>query len=297
MILNTANLASLFTGYKANFQSAFMQATPDWPTVATEVPSSTETNLYAWLGQFPRLREWLGDRIVKNISTSNYSVTNKQFEATVGVPIPKIKDDTYGVFAPLMSEMGYAAKLHPDEILFAMLLAGHTGLCYDGQGFFDTDHPVVVSGAVTTSSNYDATGGGNMWCLMDTKRPIKPLIYQNREPYNFQTFTQPGSEHVFKRNEYLYGVDARMAGAYGLWQLAYASLNTLNATNFDAAVTAMMSFKSDEDRPLGIRPNLLVVGPSNRAAARSLIETQFTSTGASNPNYKEVDVLVSPYFV
>lgn len=296
MILNAANLSTLFTGYKANFQSAFAQAMPEWPKIATEVPSSTEQNLYAWLGQFPRMREWLGDRVIKNVATSNYTVINKQFEATVGVPVNKVKDDTYGVFSPLMSEMGYGAKLHPDEVLFALLAAGASNLCYDGQYFFDTDHPVVVSGSATTASNYDATGGGALWCLLDTKRPLKPMVYQNREPYNFMALTSTESENVVMRKEYLYGVDGRMAGAFGLWQLAYGSLNILNGTNFDAAVTAMMGFKSDEDRPLGVRPNLLVCGPSNRAAARNLILKEFLAGGENNPNFKEVDILVSPYF-
>jgi len=57
----------------------------------------------------------------------------------------------------------------------------------------------------------------------------------------------------------------------------------------------MMSLKSDEGRPLGIRPNLLLCGPSNRAAARSLIDTEKLASGADNPNFKEVEVLVTPY--
>lgn len=295
MIINTASLGALFTAYSAAFKNAFDRAQSDWDKVATLVPSATESNLYAFLGQFPKLREWLGDRIIKNMAVHNYTVTNKAFEATVGVPRPKIEDDVYGVFTPLMEEMGYAARLHPDEIIFALLALGASQLCYDGQFFFDTDHPVVVNGAVTNVSNYDANGAGSLWCLMDTRRPLKPLIFQKRQDYKFQAFNQMTDEHVFKRNEFLYGVDARVNAGFGLWQLAYGSLNTLNNTNFDAYVTAMMGLKSDEGKPLGIRPNLLVCGPSNRAAARALIETQFLAGGATNPNYQEVQVLVTPF--
>jgi phage major head subunit gpT-like protein len=168
-------------------------------------------------------------------------------------------------------------------------------LCYDGQFFFDTDHPVIADGVATTKDNYDATGAGNLWVLMDTRRPLKPLIFQKRKDYNFQSFNKPTDEHVFMKNEYLYGVDARANAGFGLWQLAYGSLNTLNSTNFDAYVTKMMQLRSDEDKPLGIRPNLLVCGPSNRAAARALIETQFLAGGANNPNFQEVEVLVTPF--
>lgn len=299
MIINVANLATLFQSYKALFQNAFKGADTAWSKVATLVPSSTETNLYAFLGQFPRLREWVGDRIIKNMAVHDYSVKNKQFESTVGVPAPKIEDDTFGVFGPLMAEMGFAAKTHPDEVVFELLKLGASELAYDGQFFFDTDHPVITDGAEVSTSNYDSSSGGpgSLWILMDTKRPLKPMLFQKRKDYKFQTFKSPNDEHVFRRNEFLFGVDARVNAGFGLWQMAHGSLNTLDATNFDLYVTAMMQLTSDEGRPLGIRPNLLVCGPSRRAAARSLIETQMLASGASNPNFKEVEVLVTPYLV
>jgi phage major head subunit gpT-like protein len=295
MILNAASLATLFTAYSAAFKDAFNRATPDWEKIATLIPSSSEQNLYAFLGQFPKMREWLGDRQYKNMAAHSYSIVNKQFESTVAVPRNKIMDDQYGVFTPMMQEMGYAAKMHPDEVVFGMAAAGASTLCYDGQFFFDTDHPVIEEGAATTKSNYDSTGGGALWMLLDTRRPLKPFIFQKREDYKFQAFNQPSDEHVFKRNEFLYGVDARVNAGFGLWQLAYGSLNDLDATNFDAYVTAMMQLKSDEDKPLGIRPNLLVCGPSRRAEARALLDTLLIGGGNTNPNYKEVEVLVTPY--
>jgi phage major head subunit gpT-like protein len=295
MIINTAGLASLRKSFSAAFQNAFATAPSQWAKVATLIVSNTESNLYAFLGQFPKLREWLGDRQVKNLAASNYTLTNKAFEATVAVNRTTIEDDTYGVYAPIMQEMGYSAGLHPDEGVFAALAAGASSLCYDGQYFFDTDHPVVVSGASTTASNYDSTGGGNLWVLMDTKRPLKPLIYQKRKEYVFKAFQSENDENVFMRNEFLYGVDGRGAFGYGLWQLAYGSLNTLNATNVQAYAATMMARKSDEDKPLNIMPNLCVVGPSNWAAARALFLVPTLSDGSANPNFGLCEVLVTPY--
>ncbi len=295
MIINTANLASLMLAYKASFQGAFAGTENTWDKIATLVPSTTGSNLYAFLGQFPKLREWIGDRVIKNMAAHDYTLVNKTFESTVSVPVDTIEDDQYGVFSPLFAEMGYAAKIHPDEIVYALLALGASSLCYDGQFFFDTDHPVIAEGVATTKDNYDATAVGGLWVLMDTRRPLKPLIFQKRKDYNFQAFNKPDDDNVFMRNEFLYGVNARANAGFGLWQLAYGSLNTLNATNVDAYVTKMMQLRSDEDKPLGIRPNLLVCGPSNRAAARALVETQILASGATNPNYKEFEVVVSPF--
>jgi phage major head subunit gpT-like protein len=293
MIINTSNLATLFQSYNAAFKKGLKLGETEWQSIATLVPSSSESNLYAFLGQFPKLRKWIGDRIIKSMATHDYSVKNEDFESTVGVSRNKIDDDQYGVFSTLFEEMGYAAKVHPDEIIFALLLLGESELCYDGQPFFDANHP--VKGGV--ASNYDSSGGGNLWCLMDTKRPLKPMIFQKRQDYKFQAFTKMSDEHVFKTKEFVYGVDARVNAGFGLWQLAYGSKNTLNQTNFDAYQQAMMELKSDEGRPLGVKPNLLVCGPSNHAAARSLILTEKLANGATNPLYKAVDVHVSPYML
>lgn len=290
MIVNQGNLGNLFTGYKAAFNTGFRSAQPMSEKVATVVPSSNAAEDYAWLGQFPQLREWLGDRQVKSMAAAKYSIRNKKFEATVGVPREDIERDNYGIYAPLMQEMGYAAATHPDKLIFDLLAAGFATACYDGQYFFDTDHPV----AGASVSNYGG-GAGAAWFLLDTRRPLKPLIFQKEKDYQLLALTDERDEGVFMRGEYRYGVDGRGNAGYGFWQQAYASKDTLNSTNFDAAVAAMMGFRSDEGRPLGVQPSLLVVGPSNRAAARALIEAETLASGASNTNFKAVELFVCPW--
>ena len=65
--------------------------------------------------------------------------------------------------------------------------------------------------------------------------------------------------------------------------------------DLDAAIAAMMSFKGDGDRPLGITPTLLVVPPALRAAANKTVKVMLAEGGASNANYDAVKVLVTPW--
>lgn len=290
IIINQGNLANLFTGFKAHFNTGFRSSKPMWDRVATLVPSATKTEDYAWLGQFPKLREWIGDRQVKNLSAAKYSITNKPFEGTVAVNRDDIEDDQYGVYAPLFAEMGFGAAIHPDELVFDLLSKAFTTNCYDGQFMVDTDHPV---GAGVVSNH--GGGAGSAWFLLDTRRPLKPLIYQKRKDYNLQVLQDEKDEAVFMRKEYRYGVDARCNVGFGFWQQIWGSKTALDATNFDAGVAAMMAFKSDEGRPLGIMPDLLVVGPGNRAAAKALIEAEQLASGASNTNFKAVELYVCPW--
>lgn len=290
MVINAANLAIIFTAFKAAFNQGKQKADPQWQRIATLIKSTGKEEKYGWLGQFPRIRKWVGDRQLKNLQAYDYAIKNEPFESTISVDRDDIDDDSYGVYANVVEDMGYAAATHPDELIFGLLSDGFTTACYDKQYFFDTDHP-VNGGSVSNMQS----GSGNPWFLMDTNRPLKPLIFQERKTYNFVSMTDEKNENVFMRKEYLYGVDARGNVGFGFWQTAFGSKATLNKDNFDAAMESMMGVQSDEGRPMGIKPNLLVCGVSNRAAAKATISVMQLANGASNPNYQEVEVLVVPW--
>lgn len=295
MITNRANLKLIETGFKAAFQNAFDGVPLDYNQLVLEVRSTAAIEQYGWLGATTRFREWIGDRVVQNLSVHDYAIKNKSFENTVGVPREAIEDDQYGVYTPLMAQLGQDAAEHPAELVFDLLKNGFTGTCYDGKAFFAADHMVLdAKGKETAASNF---GGGSStpWFLLDTTRVMRPLILQKRKPYNFVNKDQESDENVFSRKEFVYGVDARLNVGYGLWQLAYASKQTLDSTSFSAAYAAMQGLKGDNGRPLGIRPKLLVVPPSLREAALTVVKAAQNANGATNINRDVVDVLVTPW--
>ena len=295
MLINQSSINALFTGFKSEFNSGFNSIESLYGQIATVINSQTSQETYAWLGQYPRLREWIGDRQLKNLSASGYVLVNKKFESSVSIPRDALEDDQYGIYSPLFREMGFAARVHPDELIFELFAAGNTTLCYDGKNFFDTAHPVGAG----TVSNWGG-GTGNLWALLDTRRPLKPLIFQKRRDYDLKQMTDGKDEAVFMRDEYRYGIDARVNVGFGFWQQAYGSKAALDGANFNAALEAMMALKSDEGRPLGIRPNLLVCGPSNRAEALQVLKADTIPSTAgtasqTNINKDAVDVLIVPW--
>jgi len=297
-IITPALITSLRTGYSKAFQDALAATPTDWEQVATRVPSSNASNTYGWLNQYPKLREWVGDRVVKNMAAQAYQVQNKLYEGTVGVKRTDIEDDNVGVYTPLFAEMGRAARAHADELVFALLAAGETTICYDGQNFFDTDHPVYpnVDGTGTASLVGNLQVGTEpAWYLLDCSRALKPLIFQERTAPELESMTASNDEAVFSRDEYRFGIRYRCNAGFGFWQLAYKSKAALTAANFNLAMAAMMQIKADGGRPMGVKPTHLVVPPALRAAALSLIEAQLTTGGESNPNYQAVKVVVSPW--
>lgn len=303
MILNAENLTALNTGFNVSFTQAFDVAETTFQRVATVTPSSTKESLYAWLGNAFRLREWIGDRHLQGLQSHDFRIKNKGFEGTVEVDRYDIEDDQYGVYSPFMQQMGQDTKVHPDTLIYPLYNTGFTGLCYDGQTFFSANHPVGDgAGGTTYVSNYQS-GSGAPWFLLCTKRVIKPIIWQKRQEYRFTPLFNPADPNVFFNRKFIYGVDGRGNAGYALWQLAFGSKADLTPANFNAAYQAMMQVKNDNGLPMGIMPDLLVVPPSYRAAAKTLLDTETFFTfaaggeggGGSNINYKAVDLLVSPY--
>lgn len=142
MIVNQANLHGLTVSYSTAFNKSFDTVAPNYQKVATVVPSSTGEQDYKWLGQIPEMREWIGEREVQSLAAYDYSLKNKKFEMTYGVPREDIEDDKYGVYAALFSNMGESAALHPDKLVFEAMMNGFTALCYDGKPFFAENHQV-----------------------------------------------------------------------------------------------------------------------------------------------------------
>lgn len=282
MLINSGNLATLFTGFNASFQRGLGQAASQWDRVATRVPSSTKVEEYGWLGKLPSVREWIGDRIVHNAAAHDYTIKNKSHELTIGVDRDDIEDDQFGIYAPLFEEMGMSTAGHTDNLVFDLLKAGFAENAYDGQFFFDTDHPVIdENGNEISVANTDG-GAGVPWFLLSTNRALKPLIFQDRKTFEFVAKDKPTDDNVFSKKEFQYGVDGRNNVGFGFWQMAWGSQQTLDKANYRIAREALMEMKGDHGRPLGITPTLLVVPPALEFNGLEILNSERDAAGATN---------------
>lgn len=297
-MITQAQLDALKTTLKAKFNAGLAMSPDDWRKVAGFVPSSSKSNTYAWLSQFPAFREWVGSRLHKAVAEKAYAVTNRKFEATVDVQRTDIEDDAFGHYATVTESQGQAATDLKNDLVFQAYAAGFSSLCYDDQYFFDTDHPVYANedgtGTVTPVSNMQA-GTGAPWILLCTKRAPKPLYLQERVAAQFESQTSAATPNVFDLDVYSFGGRWRGNAAYGFWQCAFASKAALTVANFEAAYDSMMGFKGDGLRKLGITADTMLVGPSNRVAAEAILAKEKINGGDSNPNYKRLELIVTPW--
>lgn len=148
MIINRETLTSISKGFKKIFGSVFAKSEGTYRSVATVVENvKTLTVNYAWLGDTPKMREWIGDKVLKDLKAFKYEITKKDWEATIEVDRDDIEYDNLGIVKPRIEAMAHEAGSHYDETLYEMIEGN--GNCYDGQPFFSSTHPV---GEVTFSN-------------------------------------------------------------------------------------------------------------------------------------------------
>ncbi|KPN73666.1 Mu-like prophage major head subunit gpT family protein [Neisseria sp. 74A18] len=278
----TEILKAITAAFRQEFQRGLSTVEQTYQTIAMTIPSNTATNTYAWLGKFPKMKEWVGQRVVERMQTEAMSLANKKYEATVGVERTDIEDDQVGVYRPLMAEMGESAAELPDRLVWELLKKGKSTLCYDGQYFFDTDHPVFEksdgTGQNTPAANITTGTDNNVptWYVIDDTRTVKPLVFQTRTEPEFETKFDPSkSDKVFMEDVYVYGARRRCVAGFGLWQLAHMAEKTaLNRANLQKIITTMRRLKSNGGYALNIKPSLLVVPPELEDAARELLEAE-----------------------
>lgn len=115
--------------------------------------SDQESETYKWLGMSPALREWVGGRQAKGLKDNGITIPNKTWEGTLVIPVDWIRRDKTGQIQIRINELaGRAAEL--DSKLLSTLIingGGASGVCYDGQYFFDTDHSEGSSGTQTNA--------------------------------------------------------------------------------------------------------------------------------------------------
>ena len=297
MIVNAASLVAIERNLRATFNNVLGRAETYWADVATPITSTTKIEDYGWLGRFPKMRRWIGDKEIASLEAHGYKLVNDKFAASIEVDRDDIEDDRLGIYRPQAEDAGWSAAMWPDELVGEAINGMFDMHCFDGVPFISDAHPVgdvnmsnkgtaplsaatragadaslgaariamrklrdkemrplgvrgrllIVPPALEDTANLLATAekldddkanpyrntvrvrvvdymdSDTAWALLDTSRPVKPFIFQQRKAPMMVMQTDPQSEGVYSRGVFGYGAESRGASGFSLWQLAYGS--------------------------------------------------------------------------
>src|SRR5579872_7333174 len=121
MLIIPPNLNVLFTSVETRFWQAFTPEQLVYQRLCTTYPVGTEQWISAWSAMLDKMREWVGPRVVRTPPVQTYLVPIKLFELTEGIDKYKVLDDTYGVYNPVITNMGKLSAKNPDYQLRDLL--------------------------------------------------------------------------------------------------------------------------------------------------------------------------------
>jgi len=149
MIVTSDLLAALTTNYRVVFKKSLAEQANnflDYQKVATVFNSETDKETYNWLGEHPSLEEWKDQRQINGLRNWNYTLTNKQYESTIGIDRNTIEDDKYGMYMPRIQGLASAALRAFNEKIFSHL--DDNGNAYDGTAMFADTRTIGDSGNI-----------------------------------------------------------------------------------------------------------------------------------------------------
>ena len=67
-IVNGENLKAISAGFRKEFQDSYAKVEVLYPKIATEIRVNTLSVTYAWLSDFQKMSEWIGNRAIKDLT-------------------------------------------------------------------------------------------------------------------------------------------------------------------------------------------------------------------------------------
>ncbi len=136
--------ASLESTFRAIFISE-LDAAEDGPLdrLKMVIQSTGHIEDYSWLNDMAVMREWFGERKIADYQAVNYTITNQEWESTIGVRRRDIMNDKLSLYESQVQALARADKLKRRAELTARMTAGDAAasLGYDGVAFYATTHP------------------------------------------------------------------------------------------------------------------------------------------------------------
>lgn len=303
-MLNADILKVLWLELNSQFNGAYQSGedTECGPWV-TKMNLTTESMRFDFLGDDHEFRKWAGQRTFHQIRSFKYQVSYEDFEDGLRVLRRDIINNTISGASFSAKSLGLAAKRLAPRLCAEALDNGadSTSLCYDGQPFFDTEHPVGDGDDITLVSNFiggsgsDGSGSGDggavssPWYMMDLSRAIKPIISLEREAVRFYSFTNLEDPNVFNNKEFLFAADATHGAGYGLWQTCFRCEDTPTVQkilDIDFAMRDLRGDNKDENgrrKKLAIKPTHIVYGASQRVRMAQLQQPNISFTWTADP--------------
>lgn len=183
--MGTINTVALEKGIKTAFETNYQQMLngtfsyrEDIQALFTETQSEGQSEKYGFLGDYPEVREWLGEKDFSHLKDYDYTITNKDWETSITVFKNELRDDRMGIIRPRVDGMTRALVDYKADLIVSLLEDGISDNAYDGNAFFSNrtspnDNLLAGTGGTTAQLQTDLSTVREAMRLFETDRGRK----------------------------------------------------------------------------------------------------------------------------
>lgn len=177
-ILDRARLDAAYVTFSTLFDMQLARTPTDFQDICTVMPVASTVTEFKWLGDVPKMKEWIGQRALNKLRAETHQIRTKNWANGIEVERDDLDDDKLGLIRPRIEQLAQEGMWHIEDLVFDIINdalssgagGGTLALCYDGQPLFDTDHTASGSGG-TSQSNFedgafDETNYQDAWAKM-----------------------------------------------------------------------------------------------------------------------------------
>lgn len=119
------------------------------------IRSDQDSEDYAWLGMVPQMEERRGAKQFSQLREVPWTIKNVPYQGGIAIPKSHVLYDKTGQVRTRVNELANRGQSHWAKLVASLIANGASGVCYDGQYFFDTDHSEGDSGTQSNSISVD----------------------------------------------------------------------------------------------------------------------------------------------
>ena len=134
-----------------------------WISPTSMLFQSTQfEEIVKWLGSTPAFRKWEGERAAQGINENSVTIKNEDYEATLEFKRREVTQDKTTQVLTRVDEFAVRAAHHWASLMTDTMVLGESTAGYDGEFFFDTDHPDPAGLAVVQDNDRTANAADHL---------------------------------------------------------------------------------------------------------------------------------------
>lgn len=141
-ISDPLQIQAMYQSLDTSYQAGIEEAAPFADKIAQRVPSTARSTRHVWIPSTGKFKKYVNEKDVQRLTARTWVVENEKYEDTIEISEEDVEDDQIGMLAVSARMIGNAAAKWPDDMIVECIQKASSTLAFDGQFFFDTDHPI-----------------------------------------------------------------------------------------------------------------------------------------------------------